>query len=236
MASNLGVRKLTLRERTFVDALASDPSSPTFGKAVRAALAIQGKENVSATSKEYAIANQLAVKLMKKDHIQSEIDRVFAAHKLTLSDRSSALSDILHTPKSITIHTTKDSEGKITSVQEIIHSSAAERIKAIDVLNRMDGVYSKAVNVSQLQARVLQPMLDYYSKQMRKALSSQELPPDADSEATTHDSESVDSMTHDVADAEQANAEEQDTIAVIPSVETGPEEGVGGTPGGGSSD
>jgi hypothetical protein len=164
--------KLSIREKVFVSAIASDPTKPTFANGVRSALSVSGDVNAPHGSPAYAAANRIAVDLLKKDSVQAAIDKTLTAHKLTVADRAAALSDILHTSEHITTHTTKDKDGNISSVQEIIHSNAADRIKAIDLVNKMDGTYSRASNESQLHTKVLSTMLEEYSRKMRVALQN----------------------------------------------------------------
>jgi hypothetical protein len=194
---------LSIREKVFVSAIASDPSKPTFANGVRAALSTIGDVKATPGSAEYEAANQLAVKLLKKDSVQAAIDRVLVAHKLTISDRAAALTDILHAKDHITTHTTKDSEGNISSVQEIISSNASDRIKTVDILNRMDGTYSRAANESQLHTKVLGTMLEEYSRKMRKVLQAESIPMVADSVDTESEQSEVQADSDDAATGQE---------------------------------
>jgi hypothetical protein len=184
-----------------VDAI-TDTSKPSFSNGVRSALTASGDINAPHGSPAYVAANRIAVDLLKKDSVQSAINRVLASHKLTVADRAAALTDILHAKDHTTTHTTEDSEGNITSVQKIIHSNAAERIKTVDILNRMDGTYSRAANESQLHTKVLGTMIEEYSKKMRKALQEGSVL------SVEGQGEVIDVSPTDVADTEPASSGE----------------------------
>jgi phage terminase small subunit len=172
--------RLSLQERAFVRAYASDPQSPTFGVGVRSAM-VAGYSDIDAPlgSSDYNSANKAAQQLLARPKVKSEIDRIFDATKLTLADRARVVSDILHDDTITTIHTTEsiDPEGisRVTSRQTILSSNAANRIRVLDIANRMDGLYSKTGEAVKLHARTLQPLLDHYSKQLRRSLADSAL-------------------------------------------------------------
>jgi phage terminase small subunit len=167
-----GKTGLSMKERAFVDAYA-DTSKPSFGIGVQAAMSAgYGGKSTDWQSVPYQTAHRAAVNLLKKPKIQSEIERIFSQNKLTIEDRSRVVSDILHSPTKETVHETYDKEGNLTTKQIITSSNASERLRAVDIASKMDGLYTKAADVSRLQARVLQPMLEHYSRLMRKALQA----------------------------------------------------------------
>jgi hypothetical protein len=190
---------LSIREKVFVSAIASDPSKPTFANGVRSALAATGNIQASLDSKEYMAAHQIAVNLMKKDTVQAAIDRTLTAHKLTVADRAAALSDIMHSREKITLHETSDSDGIVSSIQKITSSNASDRLKAIDLVSKMDGTYSRAANESQLHTKVLGTMLEEYSRKMRRVLQAESIPIMADSVDTESEQSEVQVGSDDAA-------------------------------------
>jgi phage terminase small subunit len=169
-------QRLSLQERAFVRAYASDPQSPTFGVGVRSAMkAGYGPENSGIYDPGYFSANRAAVALLDKPKVRSEIDRIFDSTKLTLADRARVVSDILHQPTKETIHETFNADGTLTTRQVITSSNASERTRILDIANRMDGVYGKTLETTKLHARALQPLLDHYSKQLRRSLADSAL-------------------------------------------------------------
>ena len=165
--------RLSLQERAFVRAYASDPQSPTFGVGVRSAMkAGYGVDGAAIDDPAYYAANRAAVALLDKPKVRSEIDRIFDSTHLTIADRASVVAEILHQPTKETIHETFNSAGTLTTRQVITSSNASERTRILDIANRMDGLYGKTLETSRLHARALQPMLDHYSRLMRRALQA----------------------------------------------------------------
>jgi hypothetical protein len=124
-------------------------------------------------SKEYRTAQRTAIAILDKPKVQGEIERIFASSKLTATDRAHVVAGILHSPTKETTHETYDANGILISRQVIKSTNASEQLKATDIANRMDGLYSRASDISRMQSRVLQPLLDHYSKLMRRALAEE---------------------------------------------------------------
>lgn len=151
-------RSLTMNQKAFAQAYAT-PGSDTFGKGKASML----KVNPSMLAKS---AEARASALLHKPSVMSEVDRLFEKYSIGKEQRAALIHTIMSTNSVRTIQ--YDGDGNpVSSVETPNHKA---QLQAVDLANRMDGTYAKAGEVARAQARVLEPVLEAYSRQLRDSL------------------------------------------------------------------
>ena len=116
----------------------TDPDSPNFGNALGSA--------VSGMDVTYETAHKQSYKLMRQDRIRNEIERILEERGMGKGHRSSILIELI--TQEMSRNTERfNSEGELV---EVVKSSPtfSDIIKAVDLLNRMDGTYTQQKSVS----------------------------------------------------------------------------------------
>jgi hypothetical protein len=110
----------------------TDPESPNFGKALGSA---ESSMNVT-----YNTAHKQSYKLMRQDRIRNEIERILEERGMGKEHRSSVLIELITQKMSRTTERF-NAEGEVV---EVVKSGPtfSDIIKAVDLLNRMDGTYT----------------------------------------------------------------------------------------------
>jgi hypothetical protein len=110
----------------------TDPASPNFGKALGSA--------ESAMNVTYNTAHKQSYKLMRQDRIRNEIERILEERGMGKEHRSSILIELITQKMSRTTERF-NAEGELV---EVVKSGPtfSDIIKAVDLLNRMDGTYT----------------------------------------------------------------------------------------------
>lgn len=116
----------------------TDPESPNFGNALGSA--------VSAMDVTYETAHKQSYKLMRQDRIRNEIERILEERGMGKEHRSSVLIELI-TQKMTRKTERYNAEGELV---EVVKSGPtfSDIIKAVDILNRMDGTYTDQKKVS----------------------------------------------------------------------------------------
>ena len=135
----------------------TDPDSPTFGNALGSA--------VSAMDVTYETAHKQSYKLMRQDRIRNEIERILEERGMGKEHRSSVLIELI--TQKMTRNTERyNEEGKLV---ETVKSGPtfSDIIKAVDLLNRMDGTYSDQKKVSDQERDVHRLLIKEVMKEAR---------------------------------------------------------------------
>lgn len=123
-------RRLTPQQGAFVS-LYANPESPTYGNGTQSVIAVPGRRG-----KSYAAARAQAVDYLSNPNIQSEIEALATQSGLTSLFRLKRLKDIAD--GQYVREVWKDEEGRVHETPK-----ASEVIKALDVVNKMTGLYEK---------------------------------------------------------------------------------------------
>jgi len=115
----------------------TDPDSPNFGNALGSA--------VSSMDVTYETAHKQSYKLLRQDRIRNEIERILEERGMGKEHRSSILIELI-TQKMTRKTERYNAEGELV---EVVKSGPtfSDIIKAVDLLNRMDGTYSEQKKV-----------------------------------------------------------------------------------------
>ena len=211
--------KLTLKERAFVNAIAT-PGSPTFGNGTQSALK-------SGYGTSTLVATRTAYELRRKPYVETAIDEVFNKHNLSLKVRTKKISDILDTNTVIVSQHTGDG----TLVSETHSPNHKMQLQAIHMLNKMDGTYARAEAIGHAQGKAIEPLIEEYTRKLRAELRSSPNPPlEADSGARENDDSIGETETPD-SDSMQPTHDTEGEISVSKGDEATTDEGVGGMPG-----
>lgn len=151
-------KKLSLKERTFVTAIAS-PGSPTYGNGTQSVL--KAGYDVSLPQ-----ASKYAWELRRKPEIALAIDQLFNKHNLGIEVRTRKLTAILSSDISVT--TQKDKNGKVVAVTEAPNTKY--QLQALHMVNKMDGTYARAETIGHAQGKAIEPLIEEYSRKLRAEL------------------------------------------------------------------
>lgn len=191
--------KLTLKQQMFVQAIAV-PGSDTFGNgaqsAVVAGYAVNGDKG-----------RRIATALRSKIDVSTAIDETFKKHNLGIEVRADAMSEILS--DRYTEVEQLDIDGTVT--QRTRMSNGKLRLATIRELNKMDGTYARAEAVGKAQGKLLEPILDEWTKRLRAELrldtESSQTEPIMDGSQTTIKAEIIDVQSASTAGTQEQGAD-----------------------------
>ena len=123
---------LTIREKAFLVEYA-DSNGPNYGNGTQSALKVYPSNN-------YQTAAVRASKLLKREYIQTALEKILDDNGLRIEDRMQHLSDIVRGGAREVRH--KDAKGVVTSTTEYEYTPT-ERIKAIDIASKLAGDYDR---------------------------------------------------------------------------------------------
>jgi hypothetical protein len=151
--------ELSIKEKALVTNL-TDPASPTFGNISQSGLraGLKHRENTFA--------------MLKRPRVRLEIEKALILHHVTVPDRVAAISDIIHNTHVLQESTIYDKKGNIKSLSKQSISNDKARLRAIDILNKMDSTYYKSHSLTSMQVRALSPLIQDYSRRLRAALAA----------------------------------------------------------------
>jgi phage terminase small subunit len=149
---------LTLKERAFVSAIAV-PGSPSFGNGTQSAL----RAGYADTA---VVAGKRAYDLRRKPEIHSAIEDLFKKHNVGIEERTKAMTEILS--QRYTEIEQLSADGELISKTRM--SADKMRLATIRELNKMDGTYARAEAVGKAQGKVLEPMIEEYTRRLRAEL------------------------------------------------------------------
>lgn len=135
----------------------TDPDSPNFGNALGSA--------VSAMDVTYETAHKQSYKLMRQDRIRNEIERILEERGMGKEHRSSVLIELI-TQKMSRKTERYNEEGRLV---ETVKSGPtfSDIIKAVDLLNRMDGTYTDQKKVSDQERDVHRVLIKEVMREAR---------------------------------------------------------------------
>ena len=134
--SLLLMRKLTLKQETFAKAYTTI-GTKTFGNGRQSALLAYNAKNPET-------AGAIATETLSKPYVRSYIGQLLDEMDLGVEVRSRVVREVILGTQTPTITETTHPDGSITTTKVTRPVSATARLKAVDLLNRMDGTYSRA--------------------------------------------------------------------------------------------
>ena len=158
-------RKPTLKQKAYVDAYIN-PESPTYSNGTQSAL--QAYNTVDSN-----IAGSMAIETLQSPTVQTYIEQINAQNNNSIEERSKVLSGIVHGLNiTRTTSTNRDSEGRVTGKVEVVKEpSTKDILHAIDLSNKVEGVYNRASVQEHVAKREydikVQAMRDEMSKRLR---------------------------------------------------------------------
>lgn len=153
----------------------TDPENPeTFGSKTNSYIKAYKPPDL-----ERSILNKRASNIFQSQGVKYELDRILAEQNVEVKDRVKTLADIMSPKKPIkTVYYGKDGE-QTSKVETDINPTT--QLKAIEILNKMDGTYSKV----ELQKEVAMDQYKQYRKEQLKRIRQEieqgnggEQPPD----------------------------------------------------------
>jgi phage terminase small subunit len=131
-------RAVTTKQKAFAQNYI-DPNSPTFGNgtqsALRAGYSKSGNKDV---------AKSIASETLRKPYVQTYMSALLDKIGLNHEVRLLALYDVITAKHRVTVTETEHSDGSKTVSTTRAPVRDADRIKAIDVLYKVDGSYARA--------------------------------------------------------------------------------------------
>ena len=178
--------KLNLRERTFVQAIAT-LDSPTFSNGAQSAILAKYADNPLSGARA-------AWSLKRKPDISTAIDEVFKKNNLSIEVRARVMSDIL--AKETTVIENLDADGNLISQTRM--SNDKMRLAVIREASKVDGTYSRSEAIGRAQGKLLEPILEDYTRRLRAELrEAPKEPVTMDETQVVEHAEIVDSVAPD---------------------------------------
>ncbi len=205
---DLNGNKLRPREQIFIRAYA-DPTSPTFNNARRSMLAASPHLAIDSASAK-------ATEILHKPQVRSAIHTILDRHNLGTDTRVSILKEIASTDS---IDTTQlDKDGNTVSITR--SSNVRNKLKAIDIANKLDGSYARAGEIAKAEGKTLEPIIAHYTRLLRESIAKgSTIAEEGQGEAVKVDSvdsslpidgeptESMEAMVSDAVDSESVSTD-----------------------------
>jgi len=155
-------RRLSIKQQAFVAAIAN-PASPTYSNGTRSILATH--PGVSSLGSAAVSASRY----LTSDKIRSAIDDILRQQGLGIEVRTAKIRSILDVD---TYEIEQiDRKGRVKSATRLPNHKI--QLQAIHLLNKLDGSYARAEGIGHAQARVLEPLIEEYTRRLRAELRAE---------------------------------------------------------------
>ena len=150
-------QRLTLKQKAFCKALV-DPDAETYSNATKSALKTYN-------TTDYMTAATIGHDNLNNPKLQNYIERLLDDHRAGSKVRATKLGDILHSDTIGTIQTVRSSDGTQTTKRG---PSYSEVIKAVDIANKMSGLYDRQRVEADTQGKVLNDLIQRHLGQYKR--------------------------------------------------------------------
>ena len=150
-------RELTLKQKTFAKAYTAI-GTKTFANGRQSALLAYNAKNPET-------AGAIATETLSKPYVKFYISQLLDEIDLGVEVRSRVVREVIQGSQTPTITETTHPNGSVTTTKVTRPVCATARLKAVDLLNRMDGTYSRAGVESEVARREYE---DLRSRVMRQ--------------------------------------------------------------------
>ena len=154
-------RKLTPKQKLFVDNYLDVTNKKTFGNGTQSAL-------VAYNTTQPEVAKEIGRDNLLSPSVQSYIEQINAANHNSIEERSNILAQVMHgTLVSRVSSTQEDKEGNVISRTVVDKGVPASQVlRAIDLSNKVEGIYNRA----SVQEHVAKRAYDERMKELRDAM------------------------------------------------------------------
>lgn len=154
-------RKLTQKQKLFVDSYLDVTNKQTFGNGVQSALVAYNTESP-------VIASDIAMQTLQSPTVQSYIEQLNSQAGNSIEERSKILAQVMQgTLVSQVSSTQYDKDGNLIS-RTIVDKGVppSQILRAIDLSNKVEGVYNRA----SIQEHVAKRAYDDRMRELREAM------------------------------------------------------------------
>ena len=154
-------RKLTPKQKLFVDKYTDITDKKTFGNGVQSALVAYNTESP-------VIASDIAMQTLQSPTVQTYIEQLNSQAGNSIEERSKQLALAMQGKlRSCTLTTNRGINGEVLGTSEVLRDIPPSQIlRAIDLSNKVEGVYNRA----NVQEHVAKRAYDERMKELREAM------------------------------------------------------------------